>query len=375
MRESMEVNLNLVDSHLDVRLASAEVREDMRRIARTLPPVLGFQFESRLGSASPRVDLLPRLLLSDGSCDALLGLGGAAPTLPPDVLQRPAWRALVELCREWRQPGGALHAGVMDVFLEYDLDEAAPQVPDPCVFVDFHREVRDSRALALRGLDLLLGQRMDAGVRRRLEACYEAVPEGAGVYSVGVMFPRDSSNIRLCLSGASLPQWLSYLERIGYPAPLSEIPAALEALLPLADRISLDIDVGSTVGPKVGFELGIDSPLGPSQARWALLLERLVEGGFALPGKVEAAQSWMGYMAQRQHPREAWPEGLRDAAQALNGRGLSLFLRRLSHLKLVHQPGQPLEAKLYLETIHRWLRHGDGPRQGYVLDDNAPCGA
>lgn len=372
MPESMELNLNLVESSLDDRLASAEVREDMRRIARTLPPVLGFQFESRLGSESPRVDLLPRILLSDGSCDALLGFGGTPSTLPAGSLERPAWKALVAFCQEWRRPSDPLHAGVMDVFLEYDLDAPQPVTPDPCVFVDFAREVQDSRPLALRGLALLLGHRMEDNTRRQLVACYEAVPPGARVYSMGVMFPRGSSDIRLCLSGASLSQWLDYLDRIGYPGSLAELSPALEDLLSLADRVSLDIDVGSAVGPKVGFELGIDTPMGLSQPRWARMLERLVDAGVALPGKAEAAQSWMGYVPQRRHPDEAWPEGLRNTARELNGRGLSLFLRRLSHLKLVHQPGRRLEAKIYLETIHRWLRHGDAPQQGYVFDDHAP---
>jgi hypothetical protein len=370
MRESMEVNLNLMDAHLDARLASEEAREDMRRIARMLPPVLGFQFESRIGSPAPRVDLLPRLLLTDGSCDALLGLGEAPPTLPPAAWQHPSWKALAELCREWRKPGGALNAGVMDVFLEFDLDGPPPEVPEPCIFVDFERTVHQTRELAKGGLDLLLGERLPAETHQRLTACYEALPRGARAYSVGVMFPRGTATVRLCLTGASLPQWLAYLERIGCSSPTAEMQAALGDLPELADRLALDIDVGPSVGPKVGFELFIDAPLGQTRPRWEKLLGRLVERGLCLPAKRDAALAWVGHTTQRHHP-EAWPESLRRASHELNGRGLSLFLRRLSHLKVVHQPGRPLEAKVYLESLHRWLFHDDA-KQGYVLDDNAP---
>ncbi|WP_095984397.1 hypothetical protein [Cystobacter fuscus] len=362
----------MVDSHLDVRLASEAVREDMRRIARMLPPVLGFQFECRLGSPASRVDLLPRLLLTDGSCDALLGLGDTPPTLPEVARDHPTWRALGDFCREWRKPGGALNTGVMDVFLEFDLDHPPPEVPEPCVFMDFARPVRQTREFAERGLDLLLGDRLPASTRRRLAACYEALPPEARIYSVGVMFPRGTSALRLCLSGASLPRWLSYLERIGWPGQPGEVEAALGRLPELADQLSLDIDVGETLGEKVGFEFAIQAPIGSSQPRWETLLGHLVERGLGLPDKREAILAWVGHMQQRSQP-ESWPKELSRIARELNGRGLSLFLRRLSHLKVVHQPGRPLEAKVYLETLHRWLHYSDA-QQGYVLDDDAPRG-
>jgi hypothetical protein len=371
MRESMEVNLNLVDSHLDARLASGEAREDLRRIARMLPAVLGFQFECRLGSPAPRMDLLPRLLLTDGSCDALMGFGDAPPTLPEAARAHPTWQALENLCREWRRPGGALSTGVMDVFLEFDLDHPPPEVPEPCVFVDFAHSVRQSQALAEQGLDLLLGDKLPASTRRRLAACYEALPEKARAYAVGVMFPRSTSSLRLCLMNARLPQWLDYLERMGWPGQRAEVEAALGQLPDLADRVTLDIDVGESVGPKVGFEFFIDEPFGPSRPRWEALLDHLVQRGLGLPGKREAALAWVGYTQQRSQPEEAWPEGLRRTARELEGRGLSLFVRRLSHLKVVHQPGRPLEAKVYLENLHRWLSYSSA-KQGYVLDDNAP---
>ncbi|WP_224367798.1 hypothetical protein [Hyalangium versicolor] len=369
----MEVNLNLVDSHLDKRLASEEARGDLRRIARMLPAVLGFQFECRLDSALPRVDLLPRLLLTDGSCDALLGLGDAPPTLPEAARKHPTWQALENLCREWRMPGGALSTGVMDVFLEFDLEQSAAEVPTPCVFVDFARSVRHSQSLAEQGLDLLLGDRLPAGIRRRLAACYEALPETARAYAVGVMFPRGTSPLRLCLSGATLPQWLTYLERIGWPGQLSEIKAQLGRMPELAERITLDIDVGESVGPKVGFEFFIDKPFGPSRPFWETLLGYLVERGLARPEKASAALSWVGYTPQRNKPEDEWPEGLRRASRELGAKAMSLFVRRLSHLKVAHQPGRALEAKIYLENLHRWLSYNEA-KQGYVLDDNAPWG-
>ena len=369
MRESMEVNLRLVDAYLDARLASEDARRDMRRIASLLPPLLGFQFECRIGSPLPRVDLLPRILLTDGSCDALFGFGEAPSTLPEAARDHPSWQALAGFCREWRAPGGALSTGVMDVFLEFDLDHSPPEVPNPCVFMDFARQVRQTQSLSERGLDLLLGERLPASTRRRLAACYEALPEKAQAYAVGVMFPRGTSELRVCLQGASLPQWLAYLERIGWPGNPAEVEAALGQLPGMADRISLDIDVGEAVGPKVGFEFSITEPIGPGRPRWERLLAHLVEQGLGLPEKQEAALAWVGYTLQKDQP-DAWPEGLRRAARELNGRGLSLFLRRLSHLKIVHQPGRPLEAKVYLENLHRWLRYNEAA-QGYVLDDNA----
>ncbi|MGZ3460812.1 MAG: hypothetical protein ACXU86_20175, partial [Archangium sp.] len=65
---------------------------------------------------------------------------------------------------------------------------------------------------------------------------------------------------------------------------------------------------------------------------------------------------------------EALPGNLRALAASLGSKALPVFLRRINHLKLVLQPGQPPEAKAYLALLQRWLGH-DGQRQRYVFGD------
>ena len=361
----MELNLKLVDQYLATSLAAADVRADMLHIARMLPFVRGFQFESRLGSPTARVDFLPRILLDDGTCDSLFGFNGQAATLPSDVQRIPSWWAIQNLCKEWRASGGALNEGVMDIFLEFDLDRESPDIPNPCVFVDFDRPVRDTHHLCVRGLELLLNGNLPGPVGQCLLNAYEELPQSARAYAVGVMFPRGTSQLRLCLDGAPFEDWLDYLDRLEWPGNRKALTEHLGPLTRMADRIGLDIDIGERIGPKIGFEFFIDESLAAAKTRWADFMNYLVHAGLSRRDKSEAALSWPGHMKESDHP-DLWPAPLK--ATNTNAQGRGVFLRRLSHAKMVYVPDQALEAKAYLETRQSWVRY-NAEMQRFVLDD------
>lgn len=365
MRESLEANVRQVAPFLDPRLVSAEALGDIQRVAGLLPLAEGFQFECRLATASPRADLLPQYLPTGGGREALVALGAA---LPEAAREHPAWRGLARLCEGWGSSEDVLREAVADVFLEFDLEGPVPELPIPCLFSDFTQNL--TGAPVERSLELLLAERFSPGLRRCLARCVEALPERATAFSVGVMFSRGMDEARLCLTGARLPEWLDYLERIGWSGDRRALVAALGELPGLADRVTLDIDVGESVGPKVGLELFLDDPPGPAQPRWERLLGHLVEQGLCVPGKAEAALAWVGH-ANARAQRHLWPETFLRASDELGGRGLSMFVRKLSHLKVVHRPERPLEAKVYLENLHRWVHYSQA-RKAYVLDGGAP---
>jgi hypothetical protein len=372
MYESMAANVRQAAPYLDPRLVSPEALRDIQRVAQLLPLALGFQFECRLDTPLPRADLLPQFLPTYGSRQALLQLASSA--LPAAAREHPAWQGVARLCQGWSAPEDILHTKLGDVFLEFDLDVPPSEAPTPCVFADFeHEHERVTRAPTERALELLLAERFSPELRGCLLHCLEALPEFATVFAVGVMFPRGTREIRLCLSGgrrARLEDWFTYLARIGWSGNLESLESSLRELSGLTDRITLDIDVGEKVGPKVGFEFFIDARLDDSRPRWTRLLEQLVTQGHCLPEKREAALAWLGH-ANARGQRAEWPESLLRASQAASGQGLSMFLRKLSHLKLVHQPDRPVQAKVYMESLHRWL-HFSQSQQAYVLDDAAP---
>jgi hypothetical protein len=52
---------------------------------------------------------------------------------------------------------------------------------------------------------------------------------------------------------------------------------------------------------------------------------------------------------------DLWPGNISFGDRFLGYRAVSLFSRWLNHIKLVYQPGIPLEAKGYLGFGHLWF--------------------
>jgi hypothetical protein len=369
--ESMSPYLALSERHLDPRIASADAIEPMRAIARVLPPVLTTCFESRLGEEAPYVDFLLRLLPDDGSHAAIAGAAGAPFVLPDALRAHPVWRRLADFFGAWHAPGARLGRSLIDGFLEFDLDRPPSDPPVPCFFFTFHRAAEERADVAAEAIAVLLGDAVPAAIYREIRLCFERLPAGASVFSVGVMFSREAEFVRLCVNELPVSQWSQALVDLGWSGSRADLEAAASDLPSLADNAALAIDVGRDgVMPKVGLELSVRGGLRRSKARWEPIFSRLVERGACLPGKRDGALAWIGYDHERADP-DAWPEGLRDRSRALAGSALSVFQRRISHIKLVVRPDKPVEAKTYLESMHYWVQHS-ASRGQYVLDEQQP---
>jgi hypothetical protein len=120
------------------------------------------------------------------------------------------------------------------------------------------------------------------------------------------------------------------------------------------DLVSLNIDVGETVGRKIGFECYFDGNRQPRrEPRWNTFLDSLVRSGLCTADKREALLAYPGY-ADEDADGVPWPTALRRASQLLGRRSLSTLVRSPHHIKIVYRPGEPLEAKAYLAGNHHW---------------------
>jgi hypothetical protein len=118
--------------------------------------------------------------------------------------------------------------------------------------------------------------------------------------------------------------------------------------------VSLNIDVGETIGPKIGLECFFDGNRQPKrEPRWGTFLDSLVRSGLCRAGKREALLKYPGYVDEKATD-VTWPAALRRASRLLGGRSLSTFVRSLHHVKIVYRLGEPLEAKAYLSGNHHW---------------------
>ena len=348
--------LNVVAAYLPARLVSAAAVAWAKTTAGLLPPSSNFIFECRLDSQAPDADFLVAVVAADGSRGAWAGENPLA-TLPALAGTHPIWRRVQQLLADWHRGADGL-APIHDGWLEFDIPPRGPAVPAPSFFFGFDETVtRSYPELVETLIERLLERPLSGGERHQLRACYAALPTGALIFEVGVMFARASAPLRLCTYGLPPQHIVTYLERIGWPGSSQELRRLIAELAPLADSVSLDFTLDEAVQPEIGLECCIND--GPAaRARLRALLGYLGATGACLDEKREALLSWPGYCTERSD-RPRWPAHLLKASAAIGGGVLSTFARTINHLKVVHRPGDPVTAKAYLGVRHFWATPGE----------------
>jgi len=152
-----------------------------------------------------------------------------------------------------------------------------------------------------------------------------------GLFQLGVMVARGHDGVRLCFHLPFESDITAYLRAIEWPGDLGKVSVALGRLAWSAGSVSLAIDVGERVEPRIGFELNLH-PLGARTKltkRWKQFLDTVLDEGLCLPEKYEPLFRWPG-----EDPR----------------RGAYRFLH---HAKIVLTPEEALEVKVYLGYVVR----------------------
>jgi hypothetical protein len=180
------------------------------------------------------------------------------------------------------------------------------------------------------------------------------------------MLSRVFQGVRLYLAGVRLDSIPTYLDAIGWQGDRSEVRDLLPWLSPFFEKVELALDVGEAILPRVGMECHVfGSSLPAAKAKWSAFLDVLVARGLCLPSKRDALLAWMGH-AHARTLDGPWPADLRRRALAFGPDVSSVLTRTINHIKVVYQPGRPLEAKAYFNLLETWLRY-DKVKQGYVL--------
>jgi hypothetical protein len=359
--------LRLAEPHLSSQLISSEGMEHLEKLARMMPRVCASGFECRLGDTAPLADFGVRFLPGDGSRAVLAGREEAGFQLPEVLRSHPVWQRLRRFGERWDTPGTLLHEEIEDIFLEFDVAGPPPEVPIPSFFIDFEKPARRRLETMEEALGLLWGEPISPAVRERVVACLEALPEGAHVFAVGAMFSRRFDGVRLCFHGMRPEAIPGYLARVGWPGEPAALAALISQVIDRSERMALCLDVSASVLPRVGVECQMVESMEAGTEQWTLLLDRLVERGLCLQAKRDALLAWLGHIHSRANP-ELFPEELLAQGRALGPEAVAAFLRRISHIKLVHTPGQPPEAKAYLGFLQAWVIH-DAARKKFTIGD------
>lgn len=317
MNYCMKDQLEVVAPRLDSDLVSTETLSHIYTLAQILPPLSNALLECRLGASASRVDL--SVFLPNPSIN-----------LPDTILIHPVWRRFQDLCQDWADANSSLHQRVSAIWLEFDVDGQPSNVPIPCIFLVLNQEAACNGQSLLEMALKLLDHRVASHLESNLQLCLDALPTDAKIIFIGAMLSRQSDAVRLNACGIPPAQLSTYLAHIGWTGSVNELEEVISPLSSFVDNIVLSFDVGDAVFSRIGLECYLTNPP-QDEPRWQLFLDHLVTTGLCTPAKSNALLAWLG------------------AEQ----KAISIFNRFTICIKIVYQPGIPLEAKGYLGFWHR----------------------
>jgi hypothetical protein len=340
--------VDIVAPRLHPALICRDNVDSIRAIARVIPSWQCAGFECRLGNAAPRADFGVHLRRAHGiPIDGeLLDEGG-----PLDSDSGDAWHRLRRFARAWSRRESILWQAVPAVSLEFDVHgPRAPRVAAPSIFFSIRfgscapgrsnaGAVDACRAVVQAVLDALAVDVADAG--RKLEECFRVLLPRVSFLQFGVWLGRSVDTFRICAPGLRLRDIHAVVQALRWSGPSDAYESQWRDLLQFGDTGALHLDVGTEVSAKLGVEVNF----GEASASWnrhdpedTRFFDYLIENDLCLPEKRDAVLSWVG--------------GFRLFEDARDTGTAPLFLRTISHVKLVFQPEQAPQAKAYLAVGH-----------------------
>ncbi len=351
----MHSNLHTLFPALDLPalapLVPAASLTPLSRLAERLPPLSGMGLECPLGRRpDARVDLATRFTLAHGA---------AALLAEPSWRQgddTEGWRRIGAFARAWGDPAQPLARAIPEGWLEFDVEvEPGSALPTPSLFLKLHDHyarppllgpkvaARHDATLAVLDAALAtLNPAMESGTRERIEQVIRTMPAPTHLRYLGLMLAREQRGCRLTLTRMPISELTAFLDKVAWPHALEPVVGLCDLLLDHDQHVVLHLDVGESIGPRLGFEVHLDTP-----SAWRRLLQHLAPLGLSTPEQIEAALAWPGRLT---------PALIGDAWPPLLDPRSGYLMRAINHVKLSyqapahglpqHQPGRPIPAAL-----------------------------
>ncbi len=350
MKSTLADSLSLLLPALPKALVSPEAAERVYRTGKALAPIPRGGFECRLAENDPQVDLQQCILRENEEPARLLHhLAALEPVMAEAA--RPLWDRVTEFVKQWAEPSSLLYSGIQNIWLEFDVNDSSSTIPAPSIFLGLERKLSDeidAYKVVASALQMLLSPLDRSLVESNLCRCFETCGKTARVSHVGVMLARRVQALRVNVKGLGFEGMEGYLSEIGYRAPRIDLHPLLERVATMVDRVTLCLDVGAHIFPRLGFEcLALQQP--------HTFMDYLVECGICTLAKRDGMFAWSGYL-DPPGSDGAWPDHLVVASLLQPPDQFGVLNRQMSHVKLVYQHQQPLQAKGYLWFGHPWIQ-------------------
>lgn len=338
----LKASENFFDS-LPKSLVSQTQLELLKKAADFFPPIIRFGLECRLNHHD-QVDLQFCIRRDEDDLNAL-----------SDWFQNKftgdhqEHKKIIHFLKKWADKSSAYHEKITEVFLE--LDVLPSGIKTPLLFFELQPGLTDVQLkdFSFPILKETLGE--NRTFFRLFEKIIYACPAPAFIAYLGILFSRDIDVLRVNIKKLPVAAVAPFLKKIGYAWTGPELDRWISFVYGYADRVTLCIDIGKEVFPKIGFEcFWNEQP--PKETYWRYFMEKLNTHNHYQQDKIEAVLNWDKEIFPGQINN--WPEHLWLASLSKPENEFTFLKKWISHLKLTYCPVKGVDLKAYLGYESLW---------------------
>ena len=258
---------------------------------------------------------------------------------------------LVHFFERWAREEFFHQIETSKIILEFDTGSAQAWPPIPNVFISLFNSDKSPNELIEKAYLLLKNDTLHEKTIEILHACET---ESVRINHVGFMLGRSESPLRISCGNKKKPVTLetalAYLKKIGHPCLDEHLVSLLNKFHPFIDCVSLEIDIGKTLVPKIGINFMIESNELPEiKESWDSFLNFLASERLISCENQRELISWLGV---RKEPFYSLIDSSDSPGQLLTGViDQVLLFRNINHLKLNYSPGLAVQMKAYLTNF------------------------
>lgn len=245
--------------------------------------------------------------------------------------------------KTWADESSLYHKNIAEVFLE--LDVLPSGIKAPLLFFELQPGLTDQQVkdFSFFILKETLGE--SKAFFNLFETIIRECPAPAFVAYLGILFSRDVDVLRVNIKKIPINAVAPFLKKIGYAWTGPELDHWISFVYNYADKITLCLDIGKDVFPKIGFEcFWNEQPL--TETYWRMFTAKLNANNQYKQDKIEAVLNWDKDIFPGQI--KEWPEHLWTASLLKPENEFTFLKKWISHFKLSYCPDKEMELKAYL---------------------------
>ncbi len=337
---------------------------NLKKLTANFPSLLSntLIFEYRLDNKNTSVDLSLGINSAIGSRNLLLAGMHPYIDLPQELLENDVWQQVRSFAQSWTDTESKIHNFVDTIWLEFDSKSVLLSTcPIPSFFfATYHvtsSQLKETSWVANDALKTIYGRSLTSNIEKQLYKCIGLLPGKTHAKSFGIMLSRGEERVRMITSEMPANKVLEYLSKIKWSGHKQDIQPIIEALGRVAKHINVSLDIGSSIGSRLGLELRPDEglPFETMLLQWKQIFGIISEHKLCTTDISQEILSFPGIINEQTliDKSKTW----QDATALIGHTTYNITVKDISHLKIVVESGQPLQAKIYLKVGQVWIKN------------------